>query len=75
LYSPLPKRVYPQVAFFNLKFASADEFSHWGTDSMPTARAKVIWNNFNKLIEGKQLGEGYQILPATFWDEQVQFRL
>jgi len=75
LYSPLPKRVYPRVAFFYLKFASADEFSHWSTDRMPTARANVIWNNFNKLIEGKPLGEGYQILPPTFLDEQVQFRL
>ncbi|MGH8601862.1 MAG: glycosyltransferase [Gammaproteobacteria bacterium] len=75
LYSPLPRRVYPRVAFFDLKFASADEFSHWSTERMPTARSKLIWKNFSNLIEGKQLGKEYEILPATFLDDQVQYRL
>ncbi|MGH2568520.1 MAG: hypothetical protein ACRDGA_09290, partial [Bacteroidota bacterium] len=75
IYSPLPRRVYPRIAFFDLKFASANEFSHWSTDRMPSPRANVIWSNFNKLIEGKELSEGYQTLPKSFLNEQVQFKL
>lgn len=86
LYSPLPKRVYPHVVFYELKFASADEFTHWSSDFKRErhlgedrfragTRNRLMWDNLKKLQEGRELSEEHETLSKTFLDDQLELKV
>lgn len=59
------------VAFWELKFADEDEFSHWSTTDWPTQRKKNEWISFQLIREGRIASDRFQKLPSSFLEDEV----
>ncbi len=61
---PLPIRTFEVVAFYELKFADEDEFSHWSTTDFPTLRKRREWESFEMLKRGEMPGSRFERLSS-----------
>jgi hypothetical protein len=68
---PLPQAELDGVTFYELKFTDEDEFSHWSSSDIPTARKKRELENFHLVKSNNILSSTFQKLPATFLDDQI----
>ncbi|AFZ47933.1 glycosyl transferase family 2 [Cyanobacterium stanieri PCC 7202] len=75
LKTSLHSDLYPEVAFFELKFADEDEFSHWSiTDFKKLGRKRKTkeWETLNLIKTGNVSGNDNLIfLPSTFLIDQT----
>jgi len=69
---PLPVATLEEIAFYELKFASEDEFSHWSTEDIPTERKRREKQNFRLIKSGAISDTQFQQLPATFLQNQSE---
>lgn len=67
-----PKRDFPPVCFFELKFVDEDEFAHWSSQEWSSARKRREWANFQLVRDGHVSTDRFQRLPRTFLDDQIQ---
>jgi hypothetical protein len=68
---PLTQAKLDGVTFYELKFTDEDEFSHWSSSDIPTARKKRELENFHLVKANNILSSTFQKLPATFLDDQI----
>jgi hypothetical protein len=59
------------VIFYELKFTTADEFSHWSGRDIPTERKKRELQNFHLVKTGNVARSHFESLPPTFLDDQI----
>jgi len=67
----LPVSTFEEVAFYELKFASEDEFSHWSTEDFPTERKRREKENFGLIKTGVISQPQFQQLPVTFLEDGI----
>jgi glycosyltransferase involved in cell wall biosynthesis len=75
LKTAFPSDLYPEVAFFELKFADEDEFSHWSTTDfkkLGRKRKTKEWETL-ELIKKGNVSEDQDLilLPPTFLSDQT----
>jgi glycosyltransferase involved in cell wall biosynthesis len=66
-------RAFPGVAFYELKFADRDEFSHWATTDFPRPRKRREWESFHLIRSGRVEDERFVPLPADFLASEIPF--
>jgi hypothetical protein len=69
--SRLPVGNFGPVAFYELKFAEEDEFSHWSTTEWPSERKTREWENFQLIRQGQIRDLLLQKLPRRFLEHEV----
>jgi glycosyltransferase involved in cell wall biosynthesis len=67
----LPVETVPGITFYELKYASEDEFSHWSSRKFVTPRKKREWQNFLMIESGQIDAEEFDNLPRSFLDDEV----
>lgn len=75
MYSPLYRKIYNRVVFYELKFADSDEFSHWSTKEFPTERKRREWENLGRLAHGQRLGVSYETMPVNEFTRNIAYNL
>lgn len=68
---PLTQDKLGGVTFYELKFTDEDEFSHWSSSDIPTARKKRELENFHLVKTNNIHSSKFQKLPATFLEDQI----
>lgn len=71
-YDPaLDEGTFDEVVFYELKFASTDEFSHWSVRDIPTDRKKRELENFHLIKSGDISTAKFEKLSSNFLDSQI----
>ncbi len=60
------------VVFYELKFVSTDEFSHWSISDIPTERKKRELENFQLVKRNDISSSRFEKLPSSFLDDQIR---
>lgn len=48
----LPRKIFDEIVFYELKFVDEDEFSHWSSFEFPSGRKQLEWQNFQAVRTG-----------------------
>ena len=71
---PLTQDKLGGVTFYELKFTDEDEFSHWSSSDIPTARKKRELENFHLVKTNNIHSSKFQKLLATFLEDQIRWK-
>jgi glycosyltransferase involved in cell wall biosynthesis len=69
---PLEEGQFDGVLFYELKFVTTDEFSHWSISDIPTERKKRELENFQLVKRNDISSPRFEKLPSSFLDDQIR---
>jgi len=68
---PLDEDMFEGVLFYELRFVTTDEFSHWSITDIPTERKRREMRNFVLIKSADISPDRFEKLPADFLERQV----
>ena len=74
LKTSVPSDLFPEVVFFELKFANEDEFSHWTTTEfkkLGRKRKTKEWETLEMIKKGNIEDKNLTLLASTFLADQI----
>jgi hypothetical protein len=66
----LPVETFNEIAFYEVKYCSEDEFSHWTPNQIPTERKRREKENFEVIKSGEISESVFEKLPSSFLEHQ-----
>lgn len=72
-WSPLPRRLYNNVLFYELKFSDTDEFVNWSREYVRTERGQREMKNLELLKQGHSPGTGYQVHDEQYVQRNMDY--
>lgn len=66
-----PTEIFKGITFYELKYVTEDEFSHWSSKNFVTPRKVMEWGNYKLIKSGKIDDNVFKRLPIHFLDREI----